>query len=396
MIPKNYNENDFIEDLTNPLADIMSEVQYNVLAVISRRLNAIGKLSASDTQKLSQIVKMEDLNTIESIIKAGTSLSIKEIDNIINESAKMNDNLAENLYKARNMPGSNFKTDTSLLNIIEQARKSIKDGIVNLSDTQAVGLVVNGEFKSMKQAYNYAINRAVFEVQQGLFDYNTSVRSLLVEMAKNGINTKVQYESGYKRRLDSAVMMNVQDGIRQTNMAYRKQQSKQYGGDRVFISMHGLCGTDHLRINGQDYSLKEWQRVSSGLARQVGTLNCKHYITYGIDGISQNPYSDRDRKQAANSSNKQVEYTTLKKDTNGNYEKKTLTKYEASQQQKAVETDIRRLKDVRNQLELNGDTIGSAEYSRKIKEKTKYYKYMSNEMGLETNNFRLRVYSPKN
>lgn len=395
MNNKKYNENEFIEDLLNPISDIMQETQFNVLAVISQRIKKIGKMSTTDSQKISQLVKMEDLNTIESILSASTKLTVKEIDNIINESAKMNDNLAENLYKARGLDKSNFLKDSSLANIIDHARKSIKDNIVNLSDTRAVGLVINGEFKSMKQAYNYTINRAVFEVQQGLFDYNTSVRSLLVEMAKNGINTKVQYESGYKRRLDSAVMMNVQDGIRQTNMAYRKQQSKQYGGDRVFVSLHSMCGSDHIGINGQDYSLKEWQKVSSGLARQIGTLNCKHYITYGIDGISQNPYSDKDRKQAKDSSNKEVQYTTLKRGSNGEYEKKTLSKYEASQQQRAVETDIRRLKDVRNQLELNNDTIGVAEYNRKIKERTKYYKFISNEMGLPTNDFRLRVYNPK-
>lgn len=392
---KKYNENDFIEELTNPLSDIMAEVNYNVLAIISNRIKSIGKMSATDAQRLSQLVRMEDLKTIESVISAGANLSLDQVDSIINEMASKNDNLAKNLYEARNMSSSDFNSNLSLLNIIEQAKNSIKNGVVNLSDTSATGLVINGQFSSMQQSYNYAINRAVFEVQQGLFDYNTSVRSILVEMAKNGINSKVQYESGYRRRLDSAVMMNVQDGIRQMNISYREKQGQQFGADRVFISLHGLCGKDHLHINGMSYTKEKWEQVSNALDRKVGTLNCRHYITWGIDGISENPYSDQDRKQAKEDSNKEVSYSTLKKDADGKYIKKSLSKYEASQKQREVETNIRQLKDVRNQLELIDDKIGVAEYNKKIKEKTKYYKYISNQMGLETNNFRLRVYKPK-
>ena len=60
-----------------------------------------------------------------------------------------------------------------------------------------------------------------------------------------------------------------------------------------------------------------------------------------------------------------------------------------------VETNIRQLKDVRNQLELNNDTVGAAEYNRKIKQKTAYYKKISSEIGLNPQMDRLRVYGPK-
>ncbi|PNX50613.1 MAG: hypothetical protein BV456_06100 [Thermoplasmata archaeon M8B2D] len=393
MISKNYDENKFIEDLTNPLEDIMSEVNYNVLSIITNRINKIGKMSATDAQRLSQLVRMEDLKTIEATISAGTNLSVKEIDNIFNDMASKNDNLADNLYKARNMPSSNFLSDMSLLSIVEQARNNTVDGVVNLSGT--TGFIIDGKMTELSKTYNYAVNRAIFEVQQGLFDYNTVMRTVITKLASSGLRT-IDFASGYSRRLDSQAMMNVQDGIRQMNMSYRKQQGQQYGANKVFISWHSLCGIDHLHINGMEYTFKQWDRVSASLKRQVGTLNCKHYITYGIDGISSNPISESQRQQAKNNSGKMVTYSTLRKDNNNKNIKKELSKYDASQVLRKTETDIRKLKDIKNQLELNNDTIGMAEYNKKIKAKTVYYKSICNEMGLEPDLFRLRVYKPNN
>lgn len=79
-------------------------------------------------------------------------------------------------------------------------------------------------------------------------------------------------------------------------MEYRKTQSDQYGGDMVFVSLHGMCAIDHQHINGMDYTEK-MEEVSSSLKRQVGQRNC-HSLSYGIKGISENPYSDKEREDA--------------------------------------------------------------------------------------------------
>ena len=46
-IPKNQDE--FIEELLNPIDDIMSEVDTKVLTIITERIKAVGKMSASDS-----------------------------------------------------------------------------------------------------------------------------------------------------------------------------------------------------------------------------------------------------------------------------------------------------------------------------------------------------------
>jgi hypothetical protein len=326
-------DNDFIEDLTNPISDIMQKTQYEVLAVITNRIKKVGKMTASDAQRLSQLVRLEDLSEIENILSASTNLTVKQIDVIINDMALYNDNLAENLYKARNIPKSDFRSDASLLNIIEQARESIKDGVVNLSAT--TGFMVNGKMTSLSNPYNYAVNKAVFEVQQGLFDYNTVVRNTIIQLASGGIRT-VDYQSGYHRRLDSSVMMNVSDGIRQMNVSYRNKQGEQFGADGIELSAHALSEPIHAKHQGKQFSKKEFEKLQSTLERPFFVMNCKHSSFPIILGISKPVHSAKELQENIHNSAKEVKFTTLKKDFDGNYAKNTLTKYEGSQKQREV------------------------------------------------------------
>ena len=84
-IPKNQDE--LIEELLNPIDDIMAEVDTKVLTIITERIKAVGKMSASDAQRLSIIARNKDLSEIEKIISDATDLSIKQVNSIVEESA---------------------------------------------------------------------------------------------------------------------------------------------------------------------------------------------------------------------------------------------------------------------------------------------------------------------
>ena len=73
------NQDEFIEELLNPIDDIMSEVDTKVLTIITERIRSIGKMSASDAQRLSIIARNKDLSEIEKIISDATNLSIKQV-----------------------------------------------------------------------------------------------------------------------------------------------------------------------------------------------------------------------------------------------------------------------------------------------------------------------------
>lgn len=395
MAIKKRNDDEFLDNLIQPISDIYEETNYKVLSIITERILSIGKMTPTDAARLSILLKNQDLKQIETILSEATKLSIKEIDSIVIESASYNDDLSEELFKARNMPPATFSTDLSLLTIVEQAKKSMIGDVVRLSNTTA--FVINGKVTDIGKTYNYAVNRAVFEVQQGLFDFNTAMKSTIKELADSGLRvnefgeTQVQYESGNFRRLDSALRLNIAEGVRQTNNAYRERQGQIYGADMVFITGHSLVAPDHAFINGRDFPLDEWNDIESNLKRKLSTNNCRHTKSYGIKGISENPYSEEELQQMIDSSNKEVTYTTRKKDLDGNYIKKTLPRYQATQVQRNLETEIRKLKDYKNQLDVLGDKTESNIVQKKIRDKTKYYKSVSEQIGISPRMERTRV-----
>jgi len=386
-----FDEQEFIDDLLYPLQDIVAETNYNVLSVISNRLNKVGNMSASDAQRLSQIVRMQDLAEIKLEIAKGTKKTLTEVDKILDSAAEKNDQLSENLYVYRGMNPSSFKLDKRLGLIVNEARKSIKDDIINLSKTSVMHLSFLKTKVPIEKAYNYAINRGILEVTSGITNYQAAIRSIISEFANDGM-WSVIYKSGFEKRLDSAVRMNVLGGVSMLNQEYRREQASQYGGTHVYISLHANCAEDHLEINGNDYTEKEWERVSRTLERQPGELNCRHSISYGITGISENPYSKKERDEAERESTRKVSYQSDKKDADGNYITKETTKYKASQVQRGIETDIRRLKDQRNQLDKVNDKIAVSELNKQIKAKTVYYKQVSEQVGLSPKLNRLTVY----
>jgi hypothetical protein len=386
-----FDEQEFIDDLLYPLQDIVAETNYNVLSVISNRLNKVGNMSASDAQRLSQIVRMQDLAEIKLEIAKGTKKTLAEVDKILDSAAEKNDQLSENLYVYRGMSPSSFKLDKRLGLIVNEARKSIKDDIVNLSKTRTMRLTVNGRQVVLADAYNYAVNRGIFEVSQGVTDYQTAIRTIVKDLSKNGLAV-VNYESGTIRRLDSAVRANTLGGVSMLNQEYRREQGRQYGADGIELSAHALSEPIHAMYQGKQYSLQEFDRIQSSLERPFFEMNCRHSSFPIILGISEPAYSRNELSDYKNRSEKEVEFDTLQKDKDGNIVKKKISRYDASQAQRSIETGIRRLKDQRNQLDKVNDKIAVSELSKQIKEKTVYYKQVSEQVGLSPKLNRLTVY----
>lgn len=374
-------EEEFIEDLIQPISDIYQETNSKVLSIMVNRIKQIGILSLTDAG-LSILLKNQDLKQIEKVLSDATKLSINQIDSIVEESATHNDDLSEKLYKARNMPPTTFATDSALLNVVEVAKKNIVDSVLNLSKT--TGFMINGKMTSVAKTYNYAVNRATFEVQQGLFDFNTSLRSVVKELAESGIRT-VDFESGYSRRLDSQARLNLHEGISRLNTEYRQMQGDQFGADGIELSAHALCSEGHLPYQGKQYTNEEFARLQASLDRPFFTMNCKHSMSPIIIGVSEPVYSNEELMEINNKSNEIVKYQA----PSGKYIEKS--RYEATQDQRRQETKIRRLKDVKNQLDIMGDSTGSSLYQRKIKEQTAIYKKMSEQMGISPKLERTRV-----
>lgn len=373
---------EYLQNISQPLYEISQQMSAEVVGIIAERIKEIGTLSASDVNRLRNTMRIADFKKIEKELARLTGLGTSEIDRIFDDVAKENDAMAKTLYEYRGIKPIPYSENAILQGIVQSAIKNAKADFLNISATRAFN--IGGKPTELSVAYNKVVDKAIFEVSQGTVDYNTAMRKSVLELANSGLQT-VDYQSGYSRRLDSSVRMNLLDGARQMSMSMRKQQGKEFGADGVEISVHSLCAPDHQPIQGKQYSTKEFEALQSTLERPIGTNNCKHTTFPIIVGLSEPTYSKKELQSYIDSSNKQVTFTSL------SGKEITQSRYECTQYQRQVETRIRQLKDQKNALSKIGDDLQAKRVQTQITVYTREYKRISEEIGISPKLKRLTV-----
>ncbi len=119
-------------------------------------------------------------------------------------------------------------------------------------------------FLEPAKAYENALDSALLQVQSGAISYNQAIAEVVKQLADSGLKT-VDYESGYKLSVDSAVRMCVMTGVNQLNQKYREQSMDYLETDLVEVTAHlGARNTDgpngwenHAKWQGKVYRWKK-------------------------------------------------------------------------------------------------------------------------------------------
>lgn len=127
-------------------------------------------------------------------------------------------------------------------------------------------------------------------------------------------------------------------------------------------------------------TIKEFERLQNRLDRPFGMWNCRHNWHYIIMGVSEPAYTDEELRQYRDNSNELITIDGV-----------TKTRYQWTQEQRRVETAIRRQKDVGVAAQASGDNVLRREAQTNINALTEYYKKISEKSGLATDFSRTRV-----
>lgn len=363
----------YLNSLPDPISKNMEALNQYVVERICKRIQKIGSISASDAHRLKSAIEYAgaDLQAIQKELERITGLNAKALESMFEDVAAENVDFANTYYKARGMATlKDYKENAALLSFVEATKRTAADGVTNLSSTTMIGFKSGKRVLPLREYYIQTIDKAITFAQTGTVDYYTAMRSTVKEMARSGIR-RVTFDSGYSRRLDSQVRLNLLDGVRQLNMAMLEQTGKEFGADGVEISAHALCAPDHQRIQGKQYSLAEFERLNRSLDRPIGELNCHHFTTPIVLGVSKPVYSASELREINKRSNEKVSYGG-----------KTYTRYEASQRQRQLETAIRYAKDERDACVAAGDKLGATQARKKSAALTAEYKRFSEAAGL--------------
>lgn len=363
----------YLNSIPDPIAKNMESLNWYVVERICKRIHQIGTITPSDAHRLKSAIEYAgaDLKDIQKELERITGLNEKALEVMFDDVAAENVDFANTYYKARGMKTlKDYTENAALRSFVEAAKRTAADGVTNLSSTTMIGFKSGKRVLPLREYYIQTIDKAITFAQTGTVDYYTAMRSTVKEMASGGLR-RVTFDSGYSRRLDSQVRMNLLDGVRQLNMQMLEQTGKEFGADGVEISAHALCAPDHQRIQGKQYSLAEFERLNRSLDRPIGELNCHHFTTPIVLGVSKPVYSASELREINKRSNAKVSYGG-----------KTYTRYEASQRQRQLETAIRYAKDERDACVAAGDKLGATQARKKSAALTAEYKRFSEAAGL--------------
>lgn len=344
--------NDKQEMLIQILIDRIQQLNEDILVTIGESIN---KLSTIQPNKIHQIKQMllygENLDKIVNEIARITNLNAKDIYDIFENEAKINQDFAKQFYKARGIQYIPFEQNKVLKKQIKAIADITAKEYANISKTSAIGYTIrdnkgNIVFKNVSDIYKEAIDKATLNIVQGKTTQSQEIRNFMKQIGQSGLKT-VDYESGRSMRLDSALRMNIQQATRDMTNNLQQQFGEEFDADGVEISVHSNPAPDHL-FQGRQFTLKEYENMQSGkpfkdyqgrqynaIERAVGQWNCYHYIFNIVLGVNKPLYTEKQLKEIEEKNQQGFEI-----------DGKHYTNYEGTQLQRALERKIREQKDI--------------------------------------------------
>ena len=302
------------EQLAGYLVERIEKVNTLIIKKIGEAIKQVSTLTPSEAYRIGQMLKYGgSYETIARELAKVSGKNVQDIYKIFEEVAKQNKQFAKQFYEYRGMDFIPYSQDSALKQQVNSIARITADTYLNISRTQGIGFIfedINGQmqFKNIQEAYYQIIDKGILAITQGKTNFQSEMRKIIKDVGGNGL---VIYESGRTRRLDSAIRMNLLDGIRQVNNETSKRFGAEYGADGVEVSVHTNPAPDHADIQGKQFSNEEFEKLENGEIakdykkrkydgaekRRISEYNCYHKIFSIILGVSEPRYSEKELKK---------------------------------------------------------------------------------------------------
>lgn len=362
------------------LVEIYDNLQITIISDIINKIENTGNITSFTK---AQIKSLEEIGSKEVFYKALDNASgitkdtNKELKRIYEEYAHEDLKHYKAEFKYR---GKAFKLNRHQLRILNQGLKSTRGTLKNLVKSIA--------FQS-ESLYIEAVDKAYMQVISGGIDYNQAIYNTYKELAEQGI--KLKDSAGRNVQLDVAVRRNVLGGIQDTTNKINKEIFEELGCDGYEVSAHSGARPSHAVAQGKQYALtrKDSEKYGVGywydevdgepIAELWDDYNCRHSYFGIILGVSEPNYTNNELQDYQNE--------------NVLYKGKKIPLYEAEQQQRYYERNIRNKKRAIESIKIDTDVGNNIKNKLKeeLKEYRKKYREFNKATGLKADYTRTRI-----
>lgn len=389
-----------------------------VLEELGNVIKQFKDLTPSQAYKLGQQLKYNTtINDLLDELSKISGLSVKDLKAILEKVAKENIGFADVYYKSRGLDTPLYSENKALQRLVSSVYKIAGEEFKNISKTTGFRLLDakgNPMLLDIDKTYKEVIDRCVIAISQGQETYQQAIRDTVKQLSMSGVR-RIDYKSGYSRRLDSTVRMNILDSIRQISNESQRLFGEEFDYNAVEVSHHSNSAPDHSNndiengkfdIDGHQFvkldilkeqikngiekeiTLKDidevnhrvkckgkwyydFDYINNNLNRPVSTMSCYHYIFSVVLGVSRPQFTD-----------KQLEEDKKKNNDGFEFEGKHYTFYDGEQLLNRIALEIRKNKDTQIMAKSSGNNDLILSSQTKITQLTTKYRQIVKASGL--------------
>lgn len=357
----------------------------HVLKELGNVIKQFKGLSPSEAHKLAQQLKYStNIKDLLNELSKITGLSIKDLKKILEKTAKDNLKFADTYYKARNIETPVYEENKALQRLVNSVYNITGKEFKNIAKSTGFRLLDakgNPMLLDIDKTYKEVIDRCVIAISQGQETYQQAMRDTVKQLSMSGVR-RIDYKSGYSRRLDSTVRMNILDSIRQISNESQRLFGEEFDSNGVEISVHLNPAEDHSNVQGHQFSNEEYEKLqSTGVAtdyngevidirikdnfRPISTLNCYHVTFAIVLGVSNPQYSKEQLQEIIDKNNEGF-----------NFGGRHFTYYQGEMAQRLIERNIRYAKEEQILAKASGDEDLILKSQTRISQLTTKYKQL--------------------
>ena len=319
----------YLEHVADDIVELYAELDRTIVRDIIRRIAKTGNITET-AEWLAEMAQHSGLlfdELVEEVAKVDSTAD-KHLTKAFREAGIEAVEADRTIYKAAGKDLPSISLSPSAQQILTAGYRKTNGYLKNLTLTTAV---------QSQQLYIQAATLAEMQIESGAFDYNTAIRNAIKAAAKGG--AWVQYPTGVRNRLETAVRRAVLTGVGQTTAEISLQNANDMGCDLMELTAHVGARPSHMTWQGKLVSLSGREGYLSLADIGYGTgdgfkgWNCRHDWFPFFEGLSDEAYP---REKLLEYENKTV-----------SFDGKDMSYYDATQRQRILE---RRIRDTKRDL----------------------------------------------
>lgn len=320
---------------TAKIDKLLLQLEEDTLDDIVRRLAKAGKVTSSADWQINRLHFLGNgSQDIQAKLQAASGKTAKEMAALYAGAAQETYTRDKDLYTATGKSQVAFNQNLELQQMLRGITTQTAGTIENI--TRSTGFMIKDpatgqlKFTSTSDIYNSYLDRNIMAMLSGAQDYNTMIRKTVSELTASGLRS-IDYASGRSSRIDVAVRRALLTGYAQVTSQVTFSNASDLGTELFEVSWHPDARPDHQLWQGKVYTRKELEtKCGYGSVTGLCGANCRHTFYPYVKGVSRRQWSDA--KLAA---------LNAAENAPKNYKGKDYTDYEATQQQRRYEANMR-------------------------------------------------------